>query len=112
MPRDDQPTLWELDRRVTELAKEMVDLRELVDGHEPWTHRMRLHAIEDNSRAAELAAQALDAFRSAERRVQTSRWRTARDWIAVAAAVAAVAVAVVALLHGTHVVHVPAGGRR
>lgn len=103
------PTVWELQRRMNALTQEMEELRELVDGQESWSHRRRLHALEDDSRAAELAAQALDAFRTAQERERTSRTRAVRDWIAVLAAIAAVVVAVVALHHGGHAVPLPSG---
>lgn len=93
------------------LEAEHRELRELVDGQESWSHRRRLHTLEDDHRAAELVSQALDAFRTAENRARSSKWRTARDWLAVAAAAGAVIVAIVALHYGTHV-HIPVSGHR
>jgi hypothetical protein len=49
------------------LEHEVDELRELVDGQEPWSHRRRLHTLEGDKRAAELVRQALDELAQAQR---------------------------------------------
>jgi hypothetical protein len=58
-----QPTLGELERRVNALGEEVDELRELVDGQESWSHRKRLHVIENKLGAEELVAAALKELR-------------------------------------------------
>lgn len=67
----------------------MEELCELVDGQEPWTHRKRLHALENHQAAAELATQALAAYRRERARVPVQ----VREWGSFAIALAAVLVA-------------------
>lgn len=91
---------------------EVDDLRELVDGQESWSHRRRLHALEDDHRAAELVRQALDELR----KVRRGKWAIVREWTAVVIAAAAVVVAVWGHVHATppRVIHVDVhhhGGR-
>lgn len=81
-----------LEHRMTVLEREVVDLRELVDGQESWSHRKRLHALENDQSAAELVAKALRDFRD----LRTARWTRVREWGGFAVALAAV---LVALLH-------------
>lgn len=86
-----RPTLEGLDYRVSALEREAVELRELVDGQEVWSHRKRLHALEDDQHAARLVAAALKEFRD----LRSSRWTRVREWGSFAIAVAAVIAAVV-----------------
>jgi type VI protein secretion system component VasF len=93
---DGVPTLGELGRRLNVLEREVDELRELVDGQEAWSHRKRLHDLENERDAAKLVSQALDAFRKA----QHGRWAQARQWASFVLAVAAVVVAILARTHG------------
>ena len=69
------------------------ELRELVDGQEPWSHRKRLHALEDDKRAAELVAAALERFGD----LRTAKATRIREWGSFAMAAVAL---IVALLFG------------
>lgn len=75
------------------LEHDLEELRELVDGQEPWSHRKRLHKLEDEQYAAELVERALRALR-------TTRGRQVREWGSFVLAVAAIIVAVLARTHG------------
>jgi hypothetical protein len=69
------------------LEHDVEELRELVDGQEPWSHRKRLHALDADKRGAELVAQALTDFRE----LRTARSTRIREWGAFALALAAIA---------------------
>lgn len=60
----------------------------LLEGHEPWSHRSRLHALEGQSQSARLASEALAAYR--RERDQTGR--RVREWGSFALAAAAILV--------------------
>lgn len=77
--------------RVTALEVESREIRELVDGQEEWSHRKRLHRLENDDRATKMMAQALKEFRD----LRSSRWTRVREWGSFAVAVAAVVVVVV-----------------
>lgn len=79
-------SLAALEVRVTALELEAREMRELVDGQEKWSHRKRLHELENDDRAAKLMAQALKEFRE----LRSSRWTKVREWGGFAIAVAAV----------------------
>jgi t-SNARE complex subunit (syntaxin) len=81
-----EPSLAELERRMTAIAGEVKELRELVDGHEEWSHRSRLHAIRQELDAADLLGQAQHLFASAS----ASRWQRWREWGLFLIAIAAV----------------------
>lgn len=89
-------SLGELGRRMSVLEREHEELRELVDGHESWSHRNRLHKLDNFVDADRLLQQALSELRS----VRRGKWALMREWVAVLVAAAAVAVAVWAKLHG------------
>ncbi len=57
---------------MTVLEHTVEELRELVDGHEPWTHRSRLHELENDRTAAELAGKVLE--RANRRASDKFRW--------------------------------------
>ena len=71
------------------LEHDMERLDELVDGQQPWSHRKRLHALENDQDARRFAAQALEAFHQA----RNNRWTRVREWGAFVLAIAAVVVA-------------------
>lgn len=84
-----------LEDRVATLEREVRELAVLVDGQEPWSHRKRLHALENNDAAAkyneaaaERARQALAAYRRERARVPVQ----VREWGSFALALAAVLV--------------------
>jgi hypothetical protein len=76
--------------RVSALEEDVSQLRDLVDGQEPWSHRKRLHKLEDDEHAATLVQQAIDTLRSAQSVRRRSRWDRIREWGVFAVAVAAV----------------------
>lgn len=86
-------SLGTLGVRVTALEQEARELRVLVDGQESWSHRKRLHTLENDRSATELVAQALSEFRD----LRSSRWTRAREWGAFTLAAASI---VFAWLHG------------
>jgi hypothetical protein len=73
------------------LEERVSALEELVDGHEPWSHRVRLHALEDAQAAAELLKEATAALRDARKTEQRWRWSQVREWGGFALAAAAIA---------------------
>jgi hypothetical protein len=79
------PGLDGLGVRMTIVEAELGELRELVDGQESWSHRKRLHELENENHAAELVRQALDELRKARR----GRWAQIREWSAWIVAAAA-----------------------
>lgn len=72
----DSPHDEALEYRVSALEHEIRDLRELVDGQESWTHRKRLHALENDHRARAQAAEALRIYTEA----RNKRSSHIRDW--------------------------------
>jgi len=80
-----------LEDRVRALERETEELRELVDGQEPWSHRKRLHVLETERTGVTMAARALDAYQ----KTRDSRMTQLREWGGFALALAAIAVAVV-----------------
>lgn len=60
----EEPTPWELDRRMSAMEAGHRELRELVDGQESWSHRRRLHAIENRLAGEDLLATALNELRT------------------------------------------------
>jgi len=79
-----------LEDRVRALERETEELRELVDGQQPWSHRKRIHALENTDRGVAFARQALTAYREA----RDNRMTQLREWGGFALALAAIAVAV------------------
>lgn len=61
---------------VASLERKLEELDDLVEGHQDWSHRTRLHKIEDNDRGVELAAQALEAYKHA----RSGHWVRVREW--------------------------------
>lgn len=53
-----------LTARVRVVEERVQTLKGIVEGHEPWSHRTRLHKLESESQAARLASEALVAYRS------------------------------------------------
>jgi type VI protein secretion system component VasF len=78
------------------LEHDVEELRELVDGQEPWSHRKRLHALENERDAAKLVREALDLFRKA----QHGRWAQVRAWASFTVAVVAIVIAILGRTHG------------
>ena len=70
------------------LERDYRDLHELVDGQRAWSHRKRLHALENNDRAAILAAEALKAHHES----RNNRAVRFREWGAFVLAVVAIVV--------------------
>jgi hypothetical protein len=90
------PGLGELGVRVTVVEAELGELRELVDGQESWSHRKRLHALEDNDRAAKIVREALDELRKARR----GRGAQIREWGGFILATVALVVSLYLRAHG------------
>jgi len=82
-------SLAELERRVNALTQEVDELRELVDGQESWSHRKRLHKVEDTLAGEKLLAAALKELRS----VRNTKVRDRVTWALACTAI------VVSLLH-------------
>lgn len=61
-------SLGELERRVNAMATQLDELDDLVDGHAPFSHRVRLHHIEETLSGERLVATALDELRQARDR--------------------------------------------
>lgn len=80
----DEPSLYDLERRMNALEVEQRELRELVDGQESWSHRKRLHLIEDTLHGERLIATALKELKG----VRSARARA--DLTLVLAAIAIV----------------------
>jgi len=75
-----------VEARVSTLEKRVDDLDELVDGHEPWSHRTKLHNLKDNQDAVRVAAEALKVYRN-----ERLGWRSQiREWGAFALAAVAI----------------------
>jgi hypothetical protein len=90
LPDDRRPSASELlDFRLSALEQGHRELRMLVEGQEPWSHRRRLHALENNDRAAVLAAKALEAHHNA----RNNRTTRVREWGGFALAAAALVLA-------------------
>lgn len=85
------PGLGELGRRVAELRADLEELRELVDGQEPWSHRKQLHALRDEQAGEVLLRQALEELRAARR----GKWAAIREWASVTVAIASLTAALV-----------------
>ena len=83
------PTLGELAIQVSVLQDEVKDLRELVDGHEPWSHRVQLHELRDRATGEDLLAAALRELRN----VRSTKLRDRVTWALACTAI------IVSLLH-------------
>ncbi|HEY2936738.1 MAG TPA: hypothetical protein VGJ25_09060 [Gaiellaceae bacterium] len=70
------------------LETKLRELDELVDGQETWSHRKRLHELENTDRGVELAKQVLERARNERDR----RFGSLREWGILAVAVAAILV--------------------
>jgi hypothetical protein len=84
-----------LEHRVSALERDYRDLHELVDGQPPWSHRKRLHALENDDRARAYAAQALRAHSEAmqaHREARDNRKTQIREWGAFVLALVALIV--------------------
>jgi hypothetical protein len=73
--------------RLNALEAEVSRLDELVDGQQSWSHRKRLHLLENDRRAVELAAQSLAAYRES----RENKWTRVREWGAFLLAAVAIA---------------------
>jgi len=86
---DGAPSLNEVAARLRRLEEDVKALDELVEGQQPWSHRVRLHEIENDDRGVTIAAEALRAYRNQRNSVYTR----VREWGAFVLAAAAIALA-------------------
>jgi hypothetical protein len=75
--------------RVRRLEEDVRALDEIVEGQQPWSHRTRLHNLENDDRGVAIAAEALRAYRDQRNSVYTR----VREWGAFVLAAAAIALA-------------------
>lgn len=78
----------DLEGRVKALEEGLRELNVLVDGHESWSHRSRIAAIERDKSSRELAERALGAYK----RERDRRGVRLREWGGFALALTAIVI--------------------
>jgi len=76
-----------LEQRVTTLEKDLAELQQLVEGQQDWSHRKRLHRLEDDDRGVTVAAEALRAYKATKFSLRSQL----REWGAFVLAAVAIA---------------------